>query len=147
MRGPEGSPQAPTLHWDTASKEVILNKQFKEGEKSMYQFNHVFGPGSSQVDLYQVRGASSPPPPGVPQNQNVISRTPGLLGSFVWYRPGLFQCRFRTGYIAKFMGLNRQISQALYMAGRGFDRMRFSVGARLPFKTTSMRPSDAIPVE
>jgi hypothetical protein len=24
---------------------------------------------------------------------------PGLLGSFLWYRPGLRQCRFRTGYI------------------------------------------------
>jgi hypothetical protein len=29
----------------------------------------------------------------------------------------------------------------------GVRRMRFSVGARRPFKTTSMRPSDAIPVE
>jgi hypothetical protein len=24
---------------------------------------------------------------------------PGLLGSFLWYRPGLCHCRFRTGYL------------------------------------------------
>jgi hypothetical protein len=30
----------------------------------------------------------------------------GLLGSFVWYRPGLCQCRFRIGLNAC-MGLNR----------------------------------------
>jgi hypothetical protein len=29
-----------------------------------------------------------------------VRRAPALLGSFVWYRPGLCQCRFRMGPIA-----------------------------------------------
>jgi hypothetical protein len=35
-------------------------------------------------------------------------RCTGLLGSFVWHRPGLFQCRFRIGYRSQ--GLKRQMS-------------------------------------
>jgi hypothetical protein len=30
------------------------------------------------------------------QAVNCMVLTPGLLGSVLWYRPGLCQCRFRT---------------------------------------------------
>jgi hypothetical protein len=37
-------------------------------------------------------------PPGM-ERESRCEREPGLLGSFWWYWPGLFRCRFRKGYI------------------------------------------------
>jgi hypothetical protein len=51
MRGPEGGPKASTLQWDCQSQQVFVNK-INPRDQTPYKFNHVFGPGASQAELY-----------------------------------------------------------------------------------------------
>lgn len=54
MRGPAGGPIASALQWDCQSQQVSVNKLTNRRDQTPYKFNHVFGPGASQVELYQV---------------------------------------------------------------------------------------------
>jgi hypothetical protein len=55
-------------------------------------------------------GFSSLPPPGLNSKPVLVLRfSPGLLGSFLWYRPGLCHCPVSDSYIGLYRGANRQI--------------------------------------